>query len=113
MPNIRIKTSVIGRAQRGTGRAQLNIGRASALPGLYKTTPVCTNMYPICTIAIYLEGRRVASVNKLQLSSWWFIETARPAAHETFIAIWYNFALIYKTWGLAYYYRYERLSLTA
>ena len=40
MPNIRIITSVIGRAQRGIGRAQLNIGRASALPGLYKTTPV-------------------------------------------------------------------------
>ena len=33
MPNIRIITSVIG-------RAQVNIGRASALPGLYKTTPV-------------------------------------------------------------------------
>ena len=33
MSNIRIVTSVIGRAQRG-------IGRASALPGLYKTTPV-------------------------------------------------------------------------
>ena len=32
MPNIRIITSVIGRAQRG-------IGGASALPGLYKTTP--------------------------------------------------------------------------
>ena len=40
MPNIRIITSVISRAQRGIGRAQLNIGRASALPGLYKTTPV-------------------------------------------------------------------------
>ena len=40
MPNIRIITSVIGRAQRGIGRAQVNIGRASALPGLYKTTPV-------------------------------------------------------------------------
>ena len=33
MPNIRIVTSVIGRAQR-------SIGRASALPGLYKTTLV-------------------------------------------------------------------------
>ena len=33
IPNIRIVTSVIGRAQR-------SIGRASALPGLYKTTPV-------------------------------------------------------------------------
>ena len=33
MPNIRIVTSFIGRAQR-------SIGRASALPGLYKTTPV-------------------------------------------------------------------------
>ena len=40
MPNIRIITSVIGRAQRGIGRAQVNIGRASALPGLYKTTLV-------------------------------------------------------------------------
>ena len=45
MPNIRIKTSVIGRAQRGTGRAQLNIGRASALPGLYKTTPVIVTLF--------------------------------------------------------------------
>ena len=40
MPNIRIITSLNGRAQRGIGRAQLKIGRASALPGLYKTTPV-------------------------------------------------------------------------
>ena len=40
MPNIRIITSVNGRAQRGIGRAQVDIGRASALPGLYKTTPV-------------------------------------------------------------------------
>ena len=43
MANIRIITSVIGRAQRDIGRAQLNIGRASALPGLYKTTPVLTD----------------------------------------------------------------------
>ena len=38
MPNIRIVTSVIGRAQR-------SIGRASALPGLYKTTPVVHTMF--------------------------------------------------------------------
>ena len=45
MPNIRIITSVIGRAQRGIGRAQLNIGRATALPGLYKTTPVSSLIF--------------------------------------------------------------------
>ena len=46
MPNIRIITSAIGRAQRSIGRARLNIGRASALPGLYKTTPVRATELP-------------------------------------------------------------------
>ena len=49
MPNTRIITSVIGRAQRGIGRAQVNIDRASALPGLYKTTPVfAATLVPCC-----------------------------------------------------------------
>ena len=39
MSNIRIVTSVIGRAQR-------SVGRASALPGLYKMTPVVQHDSP-------------------------------------------------------------------
>ena len=45
MPNMRIITSVIGRAQMGIGKAQMNIGRASALPGLYKTTSVSASYF--------------------------------------------------------------------
>ena len=66
MSNIRIVTSVIGRAQR-------SIGRASALPGLYKTTPVVT--WPLVTWTWNFQEScgpvvQTAMQKKLQIEGW-------------------------------------------
>ena len=64
MSNIRIITSVIGRAQR-------SIGRASALPVLYKTTPVHLPM----SITVRWKGSEGSKQTKhttRKLTPWWF-----------------------------------------
>ena len=90
MQNIRIKTSVIGRAQRDIGRAQLNIGRASALPGLYKTTPVSlimfykTHRHTVCCVSTNHKISSVAphfdrSLFNMSIERQTLLVTATPA----------------------------------
>ena len=53
MPNIRIITSVIGRAQRGIGRAQMNIGRPRPYQAYTKRQP-CTLYLGTSIVVPYL-----------------------------------------------------------